>query len=300
MNRADLDRLVSERAQVMRMLDNIPLDRVIDRGGLEYRLDELKEQINKAGDIPVPAKAVITFNGKPIVGDSHGIYFDFATKALKSFANAVATLAVPDTVELAERARIPGKEQNSLVITGTALGSFGFELEEAPNGDLGMESPTAQALEQITSILASSKASDDELASTISDAHPRALKLVRKFLELLVKNEAVMTLSTNEKAIAFTHVAEVERSLERMQADNVRENDEVIRGHFLAVLPHLRTFEFVKEGEQEPIRGKVLKSLAEVDAINDHRRQTVDAKFKVTKVGGGKPSYLLVELPKWV
>lgn len=299
MNRADLDRLVSERAQVMRMLGNIPLDRVIDRGGLEYRLDELQEQIQQAGEVPAPAKAVITFNGKPIVGDSHGIYFDFATKALKSFANAVATLAVPDSVDLGERARIPGKQQNSLVITGTALGSFGFELEEAPNGDLGMESPTAQALEQITEILASTRASDDELASTISDAHPRALKLVRTFLELLVKNEAVMTLSTKGKAIAFSHVADVERSLERMQAANVREGEEIIRGRFLAVLPHLRTFEFVKEGEQDPIRGKVLKSLADVDTINDHRRQIVDARFKVTKVGEGKPSYLLTELPVW-
>ncbi len=299
MNRADLDRLVSERAQVMRMLGNIPVDRVIDRGGLEYRLDELAEQIRKAGDVPAPAKAVITFNGKPIVGESHGIYFDFATKALKSFANAVATLAVPDTVELGERARIPGKQQNSLIITGTALGSFGFELEEAPNGDLGMESPTAQALEQITDILASTRASDDELASTISDAHPRALKLVRTFLELLVKNEAVMTLSTNGKAIAFTHVGEVERSLERMQAANVHEVDEVIRGQFLAVLPHLRTFEFVKEGEQEPIRGKVQKTLQGIDVINDHRRTSVNAKFKVTKVGEGRPSYLLIELPTW-
>lgn len=299
MNRADLDRLVSERAQVMRMLGNIPLDRVIDRGGLEYRLDELKKQIEQAGEVPPPAKAVITFNGKPVVGESHGIYFDFATKALRSFANAVATLAVPDNVELGERARIPGKQQNSLVITGTALGSFGFELEEAPNGELGMESPTAQALDQITEILSSTRASDDELASTISDVHPRALRLVRTFMELLVKNEAVMTLSTRDKSISFSHVAEVERSLERMQAANVHEAEEVIRGHFLAVLPHLRTFEFVKEGEQDPIRGKVPKSLSEVDTINDHRRKIVDAKFKVTKVGEGKPSYLLIELPDW-
>ena len=42
---ADLGRLRSERAEVVRILSNIPAEQVIDRGSMEYRLEVLQENI---------------------------------------------------------------------------------------------------------------------------------------------------------------------------------------------------------------------------------------------------------------
>ncbi|MBK6552190.1 MAG: hypothetical protein IPG11_17565 [Flavobacteriales bacterium] len=166
------------------------------------------------------------------MGGSHGIYYDFATKALGAFADAVAKLAVPEDEGMGERGRIPNK--NRLVITGTALGSFGFELEEAPTGELYSEEGTLteQALEQITDILSNTRASNDDLARSLSDAHPRALTSVREFLDLLAKNDAIMGLTVKDRSFRFTQVAEVQQSLDRLKIDNVHEAEQIIRGRF--------------------------------------------------------------------
>lgn len=42
---ANLGRLCSERAEVLRILSNIPAEQVIDRGSMEYRLEVLQENI---------------------------------------------------------------------------------------------------------------------------------------------------------------------------------------------------------------------------------------------------------------
>ncbi|MBP7407814.1 MAG: hypothetical protein KA941_03565 [Flavobacteriales bacterium] len=301
MNRADLNRLRSERAEVMRMLGNIPKERVIDRGSLEYRLEVLDENIAQAGDIPAPARTVITFRGKPVVG-SHGIFYDFGTKAIGHFADAVAKLAVPPEDEMGARGRIPGKAQNRLLITNAAVGSFGFELEEEPSNELHTEEPssTAQAMKQVSEILEAARSSDDDLAKSIADAQPRAVTSVREFLDLLVKNDAVAAVAYGDHVVRFSHVAEVRDSYARLEPKNVHEDTKLFKGKFLGLLPHRRTFEFQLEGHEDPIVGKIPKGLAGIETINAHLNDLVQAKLKETRVGEGKPSFALVEVPQWL
>lgn len=298
MNRADLDRLKAERAEVQRMLADIPEEQVIDRGSLQYRLDELEESIAAAGVIPAPAKAVITFRGKPVIG-AHGIFYDFGTKAVSHFADAVAKLAVPADKALGERGVIPGKSR--LLITNAAVGSFGFELEEEPtNGLSGDEpSPTAMAMKQVAEILEGARRSDDELAASIADAQPRAVSSVRDFLTLLANNEAVSSVSVGDRVVRFSHIAEVRQSLERLDVGNVREETRPFQGRFLGFLPHRRTFEFLPDGQEDPIVGKVSQGIEGVESINAHLGQATSVQLKVTRVGEGRPSYALAEVPKW-
>ena len=130
------------------------------------------------------ARAKLTFDGVPVIR-SHGIFADFGMKAVSSFTDAVASIAASLTTPLAAMGRIPNRDQNQLLITSTAVGSFGFELEEhsAEQLVLGLEnaSPVAIALERTQALLQSTLGDDDALADIASETDPRALDKVRNF-----------------------------------------------------------------------------------------------------------------------
>jgi hypothetical protein len=63
------------------------------------------------------------------------------------------------------------------------------------------------------------------------------------------------------------------------------------------VLPTGRTFEFKHTRQNEVIRGKVGMVVADVDHLNQHLHQPTQIKVMVTRVGNGRPRYVLIEAP---
>src|SRR6266702_8707634 len=151
MSRQDYLHLRGEQEQLRRMLDKIPVENVIDRMSVEARLQDVEARLSAVRvDLIEPAHAKLTFRGKPVVG-SHGIFADFGAAAVTKFIDAVACVAASISAPLAATGPIPNREQNQLLITSTAIGSFGFELEEYRGEQLPLvESPTpvGLALEQ--------------------------------------------------------------------------------------------------------------------------------------------------------
>ena len=83
---------------------------------------------------------------------------------------------------LRSRGVIPNREDYDLLITDTALGSFGFELEELHRGELlPSQSPVEAAIDQAKSILEATVETDEALANAVSGTDPRALGAVRTF-----------------------------------------------------------------------------------------------------------------------
>ncbi len=138
-----------------------------------------------------PARARLTFNGLPVIG-SHSIFADFGMKAVSSFTDAVATVAASLSAPLAAMGPIPNRDQNQLLITNTAVGSFGFELEEYRAQELlDDESAVAVALDLTQSLLQATLGQDDELAD----------------------NEAICTLQYGDKAMRFVDPGQVRRNI---------------------------------------------------------------------------------------
>lgn len=222
-------------------------------------------------------------------------------RAVSSFTEAVASLAASLVAPLAASGPIPNREQYQLLITNTALGSFGFELEEFRGGLLPLEqaSQVAQALERTQVLLSSTLGNDEELADAVSETDPRALEKVRGFLQVLADSDAVCTLQWNERSVRFSNVNQVRSSLERLSQDNLQEEERTLAGAFLGVLPKSRAFEFHLAGQDEVIRGKVAAAVQGIEEINRHEQQPVTIRVMETRVGKGKPRYLLLELPDW-
>ena len=302
MTRHDLVQLLAEQTALKRMIESTPMEDALDRGSLTARLEEVEYQIKKAKLTErEPARARITFNGRPVVG-SYGIFADFGTKIIGAFNEAVTSVAASLSGGLAATGPIPNREQNQLLITNTALGSFGFDLEEY-RSDQSMTDETSKlnlAIECTQHLLQGSIEADDELlADTASELDQRALDKVRAFISALADNEAVCALEYRNQVFRFSDVGQVRRSLERLGHDNLREDEQVLIGEFQGVLPRRRTFEFKIAGTDEFIVGKVSPNIEDVDQINQHLHRQVEVRTMVTRVGDGRPRYLLLDLPQW-
>ena len=149
------------------------------------------------------------------------------------------------------------------------------------------------ALEQTEQLMKATLSSDDELTEAISDVNPRALECLRKFLDTMVSNEAVCTLSFQDRIFRFTDVAQVQRSFERIRQDNIHEEEIELRGVFEGFLPKHRTFQFKEDGSTEPITGKVDPMMNEPAEINHHLYKDVMVTMVKKTVGTGNPQYLL-------
>ena len=299
----DIARLRGEKWQLEQMLSRLPEDRVIDRLGLEERLDEVSTQLARAeAEASKVSRARITFRGKPVVG-SHGIFASFGASALQKFENMVALIgAALRQDSLQATGPIPGREEHRLLITGTAVGSFGFDLEECRDGQQALleeERPIAQALERARSVLEGSRGSDDELAEAVSDLDYRTINGIREFLELVAQEKAAFTFEFDRHLIRFPDSSSVQSSAERLRQANVHEEEIEREGSFEGYLPHSRTFEF-SDAEYGLIKGKIMSSVEGVDTLNELIHQRVRVTLRRTVIGNGKPKFALLRRPESV
>lgn len=183
----------SEIKQLESLLADIPSENVIERIGLEARLESAREAIANVTEYQLVHKARLTFRGRPVFG-SHGIAADFASKAAGAFTDVVSAVAAGMAENLRYMGPIPDKQKNQLVITGTAIGSFGFEFElPQPVGEGWFPEPSKaeNALYKVQELFRlASDGNDDEIAELVDEIHPRAVKKAADFLNYISQQEA--------------------------------------------------------------------------------------------------------------
>ena len=300
MNRQDYLHLLAERKFVQERLSALLPSAQMMRISTESRLRAIDEQLKlEPVEVREPASVRLTFNGRPVIG-SHGIFSDFGMKAISTFTEAVAAVAASLTTPLAAMGPIPNREQHQLLITNTALGSFGFELEEYRVGQFSLEeeaSPIAQALERTQNLLSGTIGTDDQLADSAADTDPRALEKIRIFLQTLADNDAICTVQYRETCFRFTDVGQIRNSIIRLSQDNLREEEQLIVGEIQGVLPKGRAFEFKLAGKDDVVRCKIGIAIQEPAKLNDWLYKPVEIKVMMTQVGHGHPRYVLIEMP---
>ncbi|MCA9091291.1 MAG: hypothetical protein KDA90_21965 [Planctomycetaceae bacterium] len=300
MNSQEQLQLESERKFLKQQLESLPPTAVLTRSSAESRMKIVEAFLASQPRQPKPMKAVLTFRGRPVVG-SHGMFAEFGSRAANAFTEAVVTVGAALLGPLAPTGPLPNREQCQLLITNTAIGSFGFEFEEHRLGQLPFseETPVSRALEITRGLLESSaQGTDDELAECASGISPRSIEAVRGFVQALATNEAVCTLVFGKQRFGFQDVGEVRKSLDRLSQDNLHETETKLFGEFQGVLPKGRTFEF-RVAEAEVVRGKIGVEIDNPEEINRHLHQPVEITVLETRVGMGKPRYQLLKLPTW-
>jgi len=293
--------LESEIKQLQFMLRDIPLENVIDRLSLEQRLEHATNLLGNFTEQKDPKKARLTFRGTPVIG-SHGIVADFAAKASLSFTDAVAAVAAGLSDQLRYMGPIPNRNLNQLLITGTAVGSFGFEFEipccDSNQLELLSEPTMAElAVDKVKALFElSATGSDDEITDLVDEIHPRAVRKVYDFLDQLLQNNAWCGLEFKDTYFKYQDIQQLGVSAQRLKAENIREDKEEYSGEFLGILPTSRNFEF-KTIDQKVIRGKIGPEIEDADILNkDYLHKPVTTTFSVIQVGHSRPRFTLDNL----
>lgn len=290
--------LRSDVAELNRLIDMTPESAVIDRKSLEYRRDQVQAELD---EFPVPqrwpATVHLTFNGKP-VAEEEGIRADFAGKAVNAFGTVVTSLAAGQKGTLPEKGPIPNQDAYRLLVTSTARGSFGFELEEnqssqaAPTAD---ESAVEIAIEQARNIMESLVHDDEVFAEAVAETDKRALDDIRDFLKLMADSDAVCTLTFKGTAFRFVDTGQVRRGLRKLAEDNVHEGQEEIIGQFEGILPQSRLAEFRLSGNGELLKCRIDHTLTRVEDIRDNLNRELRAKAKYRQVGTSRRHYTILD-----
>lgn len=300
MNYDEYITISSEINELQSLLAEIPEENVIERMGLEDRLKSAQAATADVQDFLLTHKARLTFRGKPVFG-SHGIAADFAAKAAGAFTDAVAAVAAGLAENLHYMGRIPDKQKNQLLITGTAIGSFGFEFElPQPENNLFPATSNAEnALDKMQKLFqVASEGNDDELAELVTEIHPRAVKKAAEFLNYIAQQEAWCGLEFKDESFRFKGIEQLRESQKRLEEDNIRETKESFNGEFMGVLPQSRNFEFKCEESKDVLRGKVAQEIEDPDILNrDFLHKSVTVTLQVIQVGQGRPRYILQSLP---
>ncbi len=298
MTAKEYNMIASEIQQLEGFLDKIPKENAIERLGLEVKLSESKDLIEGITPEESPYKAVMTFRGTPVTG-KHGIVADFAASATSAFSESVLAIAASLSENFRQVGPIPNRQENQLLITGTAIGSFGFvfEVPKANNDTLFPGSSSAEvALEKFQSLLSSSlEGDDDDLTELVEEIHPRAVAKVKSFLNVLKTNHAWCALTFKEKEFRFASFQDIERSFTRLDSNNINESEETHSGKFLGFLPTSRTFEF--QAGDSVLKGKIGSDIMDPNILNaEYLDINVTVLFNTIQVGQGKPRYILKDI----
>ena len=299
MNQSQYNNLLAEINTVEDFLANMPENRFLERMSFEARLDDLQNQLERVDVLRINKKAIITFRGKP-VDRSHGIAADFSGKAINGLNEMVTSVVASLNNNLNLMGPIPNRDQHQLMITGTAVGSFGFELElPKPNYDIFAEKNGAEAaLSDIQSLLRETiDGTDDDIGNIISKIHPRAVRKISDFLVILQRNEALFAMEYDKYIFRVETDEQLDAIINRLDNSNIREEYQTYEGVFQGFLPDSRTFEFVDRSNQEIIKGKIDASILNPEAINnDYLNKLVKVTFNVVQFGQAKPKYTLLNL----
>ncbi len=288
--------LQSEIAALEDMIRRTPEKKAITRKSLEARKNEVERELSSL--IPQyyePAHSQLIFRGKPTI-KNQGVYANFAACALDKYSNMITVIGSNQTAELGSCGPIPNRDEFQLMITGTILGSFGFEIEEVPRqATIFPElSPIKMAMEKANLIMKlSATASDEDIAEAVADISGRSIEAIRAFLEVMERYEALFSIELEDnKSIEFFKIEDIKQIKERLRPENVREWDDELTGEFQGAIPDGRTFEFIIN-KKEVIRGKIGLEIEDPIKINYIVEKPAKIKVHAKQVGSSKTRYTL-------
>lgn len=290
--------LKSEEQEVTRILGRIPEERWIERMTFEGRLKSIQAELEGMEPSKPKRTASLTFRGDP-VRSSEAISADFASKVTRLFNDAVTTISASLNDNLGHMGRIPDKRATELYITGTALGSFGFEFEiPDPSEDRTQGGASTQnALDSFVEILRSGeKGDDEELAQVVDKVHPRAAGKVFEMLDFMAKEKAYCALTNGDNEFRFANLSSLEKAAANLKSDRIKKGEEVFEGQFSGSLPDSREFEFKANDSANSWKGRIGAEIDDAEKLYPYLRRPVKVKFRFTKVGHARPRYTLTDL----
>lgn len=239
----DEERLRSELAALEEVLRDLPERAVFERASMEDRRDEVLRLLNFI-DRPTTTRAnmMLFFGGSPVV-ESFGIRAGFAGGALDAFQKLVGAIS-------------PTAEATDLLVTATAPGSFGFQLEEQAAPLLGATA-LAATLERTAQLVASLRKPAEERGEDEGPA--KVQRALSHFLRVLSENGASVRFVAKTFRFELTQ-KEVDAAALELAFDDVSQETNEYVGIFGGEFQFGRRFEFRTDAGFD-LHGKIARDL---------------------------------------
>lgn len=302
MNRIEEEWLSSELALIERLLENLSTDDLAGRIGLEYQRDEFRRRIAGLHDEGHQAAGVaLYFGGKPVIGGL-GIEAGFASGIIATYQELVSKVWALEGGTLAARGPLREQEGSTLHITSVVHGSFGFLLEELNKQEPLFGSPLKQATDNAAELLDSFGSRDEQrFARALEDISPRVFSSVREFFRALHRSEAICRVVRDGGESLFDS-ATVQLAYDRVETSDVAEDEVIVEGELLGVIPVGRRFEF-RALDGGLIRGGIGPDFGESYLVRIHNEQLVGRRWRAVirrretrRAGNPVESYTLLDL----
>lgn len=285
----------SEIGTLERLLARTPEHRTIQRIGFQDRLERIRQKIEGVPVPPRPRRLAATFGGEPVI-DRYGIDANFGADAVGIFSDTIRLTAAASTGELKATGEIPRTAMSQPIITGVALGSFGFVMELPPT-PLHEISYPEQAVNQVQELLRLAKeGADDDLSQATADLHPRAVIKVMELLDFMRKRRAHFAISYQDHEVRFDSATEIEVAARRLNPANVERQTREVIGTLIGVVPDILLFQ-LDPTEGESIHGRIGPEAGDAYQIGvDHTNRRVRAQVRTVRIGRGAPRHTLLSV----
>ena len=293
---------VSNVTKLEEILSIMPESRIVERMGLEHMLAKEKQRLEGVLIPPRPKTVLITFEGDP-AADGSGIDANFAGKTTRAFAESTAIAIAGSTGELQDTGGIPHRALGQQLITGVTTGSFGFEIElmpdTVPEGRLRPPVSIAErAVAMIQDLLQGTlDRADDELSELAGRLHPRAVRKLAEFVEIVKNNGAQVAIGLNNREVALRNLEEADQAMKRLVTRNIVEATTTMTGTLIGMVPSRSSFEFRERNTDEPIQGRIGHELeAPYRMAATYTNREVRVRIRRVQVGRSQPKYTLLEI----
>ncbi len=296
--------LSSEIAQIEALLRRLPEEDILGRIGLASRRDELSAELSSLQEgIDTLASTALYFGGRPVIGSS-AIRADFAAEIISGFKDLVVKVwATANLQDVGARGPIHNQGEVELHLTGLLHGSMGFLIEEVDvKGQPLFDSPTKLAADKAANLLVDiADAEDEKFQKSIETIHPRVFQSALSFFGSLHRSDATIRVVDNSRDVALDKVS-VDRAYVRLEETKVDEDEDVVEGQLIGLIPYGGRFEFQPRAGRL-IRGKVAPTMSESFLQRLQDEQAIGKWFRarvrrrtITRFGQSNEEFLLVEL----
>lgn len=304
--RIKFEQIAAELAEVENLLAASSPSDFAGRIGLEERADELRNELSTIStESRNLASVALYFGGKPVIG-SRSIDAEFAANMLNSYQNIVTRVWQEGVSELTDQRRILDQSASHFHVTNILHGSFGFALEEIDeNGIPLFPSALREASDRVAEFISAIADDDEEVFSDLMTIlNNRIFSELRNFFRNLYKANATFRLVGESIDKTFDYIS-VSRAYERAEQTNIDEEEFLVFGELLGIIPFGRRFEFKRSDDETIISGKVglLFSQEYLERISKEQLAgkpclAVFQRREIKKLGKTRETFVLIRLEK--
>ena len=138
---------------------------------------------------------------------------------------------------------------------------------------------------------------DDELSELAGRLHPRAVRKLGEFVEIVKNNGAQVAIGLNGREVALRTRSDVEQAMSRLATRNIVEATTTMTGTLIGMVPSRSSFEFRERNTDEPIQGRIGHELeAPYRMAATYTNREVRVRIRRVQVGRSQPQYTLLEI----